>query len=55
MLFQKKMIDKEISNLTAIDTMIRQEQPFAVYRFPGEDTPRLLSQVSGSVRLLFDL
>ena len=49
------MIDKEISNLTAIDTLIRQEQPFAVYRIPGEDTPRLLTQVSGSVRLLYDL
>ena len=37
MLLQKKMIDKEISNLTAIDTLIRQEQPFAVYRIPGEN------------------
>ena len=49
------MIDKEISNLKAIDTLIRQEQPFAVYRIPGEDTPRLLTQASGSVRLLYDL
>ena len=55
MLLQKKMIDKEISNLTAIDTLIRQEQPFAVYRIPGEDTPRLLTQASGSVRLLYGL
>ena len=55
MLLQKKMIDKEISNLTAIDTLIRQEQPFAVYRIPGEDTPRLLTQALGSVRLLYDL
>lgn len=55
MLLQKKMIDKEISNLKAIDTLIRQEQPFAVYRIPGEDTPRLLTQASGSVRLLYDL
>ena len=39
MLLQKKMIDKEISNLKAIDTLIRQEQPLAVYRIPGEDTP----------------
>ena len=49
------MIDKEISNLKAIDTLIRQEQPLAVYRIPGEDTPRLLTQASGSVRLLYDL
>ena len=49
------MIDKEISNLKAIDALIRQEQPFAVYRIPGEDTPRLLTQASGSVRLLYDL
>ena len=55
MLLQKKMIDKEISNLKAIDTLIRQEQPLAVYRIPGEDTPRLLTQASGSVRLLYDL
>ena len=55
MLLQKKMIDKEISNLKAIDALIRQEQPFAVYRIPGEDTPRLLTQASGSVRLLYDL
>ena len=47
MLLQKKMIDKEISNLKAIDTLIRQEQPLAVYRIPGEDTPRLLTQASG--------
>ena len=49
------MIDKEISNLTAIDTLIRQEQPFAVYRIPGEAAPHLLMQATGNVRLLHDL
>ena len=49
------MIDKEISNLTAIDALIRQEQPFAVYRIPGEAAPHLLMQATGNVRLLHDL
>ena len=49
------MIDEEISNLTAIDTFIRQKQPFAVYRIPGEKTPRLLTQAEGTVRLIYDL
>ncbi|WP_336618366.1 isochorismate synthase [Bacteroides acidifaciens] len=48
------MIDEEISNLTAIDTFIRQKQPFAVYRIPGEKVPRLL-QTGGTVRLIYDL
>lgn len=49
------MIDKEISNLAVIDALIRQRQPFAVYRIPGEAVPRLLVQAEGSVRLLYDL
>ena len=49
------MIDEEISNLTAIDTFIRQKQPFAVYRIPGEKVPRLLTQAEGAVRLIYDL
>lgn len=49
------MIDKEITNLTAIDTLIRQRQPFAVYRIPGEAVPRILTQAAGNVRLLYDL
>ena len=49
------MIDEEISNLTTIDTFIRQKQPFAVYRIPGEKTPRLLTQAGEAVRLIYDL
>lgn len=49
------MIDEEISNLTNIDTFIRKKQPFAVYRIPGESTPRLLTQAEGAVRLFYDL
>ena len=49
------MIDEEISNLTAIDSFIRQKQPFAVYRIPGENPPRLLTQAGGAVRLIYDL
>ncbi len=48
------MIDKEISNLTVIDRLIRKKQPFAVYRIPGETVPRLLTQETGSVRLLYE-
>ena len=48
------MIDEK-SNLTTIDAFIERKQPFAVYRIPGEDTPRLLTQASGSVRLLYGL
>lgn len=49
------MIDEEIRNLTTIDALIQQKQPFAVYRLPGEKVPRLLTQAEGAVRLLFDL
>ena len=49
------MIDEEISSLTTIDALIRREQPFAVYRIPGEVVPRLLTQAEGTVRLIYDL
>lgn len=49
------MIDEEIRNLTTIDALIQQKQPFAVYRLPGEKVPRLLTQAEGAVRLLYDL
>lgn len=49
------MIDEGIRNLTTIDALIQQKQPFAVYRLPGEKVPRLLTQTEGAVRLLFDL
>lgn len=49
------MTDEEISNLTTIDALIQQQQPFAVYRIPGEKVPRLLKQAEGTVRLIYDL
>lgn len=49
------MIDEEIRNLTTIDALIQQKQPFAVYRLPGEKVPRLLTQAEGAVRLLYNL
>lgn len=38
-----------------IDSLIRQDRSFAIYRLPGEDTPRFLMQTSGSVRLLYNI
>ncbi|WP_303014093.1 isochorismate synthase [uncultured Bacteroides sp.] len=49
------MTDEEISNLIAIDTLIRRKQPFAVYRIPGETVLRLVTQAEGTVRLIADL
>ncbi|WP_294631136.1 isochorismate synthase [uncultured Bacteroides sp.] len=49
------MIDEEISTPAVIDSFIRQKQPFAVYRIPGEKVPRLITQDEGTVRLIYDL
>lgn len=38
-----------------IDSLIRQDRSFAIYRLPGEDTPRFLMQTSGSARLLYNI
>lgn len=38
-----------------IDALIRQDRSFAIYRLPGEDTPRFLMQTSGSARLLYSI
>lgn len=49
------MSDGETSTLTTIDAYIRRKQPFAVYRIPGEKSPRLVTQTTGAVRLVYDL
>lgn len=49
------MTGEEISNLTTIDALIERKQPFAVYRIPGEEVPRLVTQAEGTVRLIYDL
>ena len=45
----------EKKNLTTIDALIQRKQPFAVYRVPGERFPRLLTEDTGAVRLIYDL
>lgn len=38
-----------------IDKLIKQGRSFAIYRIPGEETPRFVMQTSGSVRLLYNI
>lgn len=38
-----------------IDEWIRREHSFAIFRIPGEETPRLLMQGRGAVRLIYDI
>lgn len=47
--------DEDISKLTAIDTFIQKQQPFAVFRLPGKKDPCLLTQTSGAVRVVHHL
>lgn len=49
------MTDEEISNLTTIDAFIQRKQPFAIYRIPGEEYPRFLTQTTGEVCLIYDV
>lgn len=49
------MISEEITNCEVIDTLIKQNRNFAIYRIPGEDTPRFVMQSSGSARLLYNI
>lgn len=46
------MTTEEIKNCHLIDTFIRQNRSFALYRIPGE-TPRFVMQTSGSARLFY--
>lgn len=47
------MISEETNKYQIIDTLIRQDRSFAIYRIPGEEEPRFVMQVSGSARLLY--
>ncbi|MBP1612968.1 MAG: putative isochorismate synthase [Bacteroidetes bacterium] len=38
-----------------IDTLIKQEQSFAIYCAPGENKSHFLTQTSGSIRLIYDI
>lgn len=50
------MITEELKcELTTIDNLILQKQPFAVYRIPGAKGFRLLRQRGGTIRQLKDL
>ncbi len=45
------MISEDTSKHEIIDTLIRQNRSFAIYRIPGEEKPRFVMQASGSARL----
>lgn len=49
------MISEETSKYKAIDSLIRQGRSFAIYRIPGEETPRFVMQASGSARLFYNI
>ena len=49
------MISEETSKYKTIDLLIRQGRSFAIYRIPGEETPRFVMQASGSARLLYNI
>lgn len=48
------MTPEEIKNCRILDTLITQNQNFAIYRIPGE-TSRFVMQTSGSARLLYNI
>lgn len=49
------MISEETNKYQIIDTLIRQGRSFAIYRIPGEETPRFVMQASGSARLFYNI
>ena len=49
------MISEETNKYQIIDTLIRQGRSFAIYRIPGEDSPKFVMQASGSACLLYDI
>lgn len=49
------MTGEEINSWTAVDALIEHRQPFAMYRIPGEEIPRFLTQATGNVRLIYDI
>lgn len=42
-------------NCDVIEALIQQKQPFAMYRIPGEETPRFLMRTDGAVRLIYHI
>lgn len=49
------MTVEEAAHCSIIDELIRRKRPFAMYRIPGEESPRFLMQTGGSVRLVYDI
>lgn len=47
------MISEEIYNCNVIDSLIRQNRSFAIFRIPGDTIPRFVMQTSGTARLLY--
>lgn len=46
------MSSKVRMKLEDIDALIKKKQPFAIFRIPGEETLRFLTQTEGDIRLL---
>lgn len=44
------MTPEEITHCRVIDELIQRKRPFAMYRIPGEETPRFVMQTQGTVR-----
>ncbi len=49
------MIAGAESIIDYIDSLIRQDRTFAIYRLPGEQTPRMVMQLSGSASFLYSI
>lgn len=49
------MTQEVVTSWTVIDALIKQQQPFVMYRIPGEETPRFLTQATGNIRLIYDI
>lgn len=49
------MISEEINQCDSIETLIRENRSFAIYRIPGEEKPRFIMQTSGSPRILHNI
>lgn len=49
------MTVEETAHCSTIDELIRRKRPFALYRIPGEESPRFVMQTEGRVRLVYDI
>lgn len=49
------MISEEENKYNVLDTLIKENRSFAIYRIPGEEHPHFVMQTSGSTRLLYNI